>query len=423
MNYWIYFTKNLKGDKGIWAFAALLAIISFLPVFSASSNLAYMPRGSGNTFSYFIKHLVHIFIGFLVVYNIQKIPYHYYRILSKYILFIIWLLLVYTLFKGTSNDGINAARWIKVPIVNVSFQTSTFAFLILMLYVARYLAKIQKIKVSFIDSFKELWIPVGITIILILPANFSTAFIISIMVFMLVSVTNYSMKHTFYVVMIGLFALFFFYLVSKSFPNPLTSRVTTWENRIDRFINKEEQDSDDRYQTERAKTAIAMGGTTGLGPGKSVQRNFLPQSSSDFIYAIIIEEYGLVGGVAIIALYLLLFFRFIVAIHKSNHFFGKLLVIGLGFPIIFQAFFNMGVAVDLLPVTGQTLPLISSGGTSIWVTCIALGIILNVTKKDEEIAEEIAEEKKRADALQKLIDKQIQEDEIALQEGIKKINT
>jgi cell division protein FtsW len=416
MNYWIYFTKSLKGDKGIWAFIALLAIISFLPVFSASSNLAYMPKGSGNTFTYLLKHSIHIFIGFIVVYNIQKIPYHYYRALSKYILFIVWLLLLFTLVKGTSDEGVNAARWIKVPIVNISFQTSTFAFLILMVYVARYLAKIQKIKVSFMDSFKELWIPVGITILLILPANFSTAFIISIMVFMLVSVTNYSMKHTFYVVMIGLFAMFFFYLVSKAFPNPLTSRVTTWENRIERFINQEELDPDDSYQVDRAKYAIATGGTTGLGPGKSVQRNFLPQSSSDFIFAIIIEEYGLVGGIGIIILYLLLFFRFIVAIHKSKHFFGKLLVIGLGFPIIFQAFFNMGVAVNLLPVTGQTLPLISSGGTSIWVTCIAIGIILNVTKKDEEIAEEIAEEKKRADALQKLIDKQIQEDELSLQE-------
>ncbi len=418
MNYWIYFTKSLKGDKGIWAFVGLLAIISFLPVFSASSNLAFSPTGSGNTFSYFAKHFIHIFIGFLVVYQVQKVPYHYYRALSKYVLFFSWILLVYTLVKGSTSEGVNAARWIKVPIVNISFQTSTFAFLILMVYVARYLAKIEKIKVTFNDSLKQLWVPVGITIILILPANFSTAFIISLMVLMLVSVTNYPILHTLKAVALGILAMLIFLIVARTFPNPMTSRVKTWESRFERFFNKEYQDADNMYQTERAKTAIATGGTTGLGPGKSVQRNFLPQSSSDFIYAIIIEEYGLIGGFAIIILYLLLFFRFIVAIHKSNNFFGKLLVIGLGFPIIFQAFINMGVAVNLLPVTGQPLPLVSSGGTSIWVTCIAIGIILNVTKKDEEIAQEISEEKKRADALQKLIDKQIEEDEKELQNGL-----
>lgn len=418
MNYWIYFTKSLKGDKGIWAFVALLAIISFLPVFSASSNLAYKDTGTGNTFSYFAKHFVHIFIGFLVVYQVQKIPYHYYRALSKYVLFFSWILLLYTLVKGTSNEGINAARWIKVPIVNITFQTSTFAFLILMVYVARYLAKIQNIKVTFLESLKELWLPVGITILLILPANFSTAFIISLMVLMLVSITNYPILHTLKAVGIGILAMLMFLLVARTFPNPMTSRVKTWESRFERFFNKEYQDADNMYQTEKAKTAIATGGTTGLGPGKSVQRNFLPQSSSDFIYAIIVEEFGLIGGLGIILLYLLLFFRFIVAIHKSNNFFGKLLVIGLGFPIIFQAFINMGVAVNLLPVTGQPLPLVSSGGTSIWVTCIAIGIILNVTKKDEEIAQEISDEKKRAEALQKLIDKQLLEDEKELQNGL-----
>jgi cell division protein FtsW len=246
---------------------------------------------------------------------------------------------------------------------------------------------------------------------LILPANFSTAFIISLMVLMLVSVTNYPILHTLKAVGIGILAMLMFLIVARTFPNPMTSRVKTWESRFERFFNKEYQDADNMYQTEKAKTAIATGGTTGLGPGKSVQRNFLPQSSSDFIYAIIVEEFGLIGGFGIILLYLLLFFRFIVAIHKSNNFFGKLLVIGLGFPIIFQAFINMGVAVNLLPVTGQPLPLVSSGGTSIWVTCIAIGIILNVTKKDEEIAQEISEEKKRADALQKLIDKQLEENE------------
>ncbi|MFY7810862.1 MAG: FtsW/RodA/SpoVE family cell cycle protein [Flavobacterium sp.] len=418
MNYWIQFTKTLKGDKGIWAFVGLLAVISFLPVFSASSNLAYKDAGNGNTFSYFAKHFIHIFIGFLVIYQVQKIPYHYYRALSKYVLYISWFLLFYTLAKGTTSEGVNAARWIRLPYVGVTFQTSTFAFLILMVYIARYLAKIENIKVTFSSSLKELWIPVGITIMLILPANFSTAFIISLMVLMLVSVTSYPITHILKAVGLGILAMLMFLLIARTFPNPLTTRVKTWESRFERFFIKEAQDADNMYQTEKAKTAIATGGTTGLGPGKSVQRNFLPQSSSDFIYAIIVEEYGLVGGLGVILLYLLLFFRFIVAIHKSNNFFGKLLVIGLGFPIVFQAFINMGVAVNLLPVTGQPLPLISSGGTSIWVTCIAIGIILNVTKKDEEIAQEISEEKKRSDALQKLINKQLEEDEKELSNGI-----
>jgi cell division protein FtsW len=279
MNYWIYFTKSLKGDKGIWAFIGLLAVISFLPVFSASSNLAYKSAGTGNTFSYFVKHLVHIFIGFCVVYQVQKIPYNYYRFFSKYLLFFAWILLFYTLAKGTSSEGVNAARWIRLPFVNVTFQTSTFAFLVLMVYVARYLAKIQQIKVTFAESFKELWIPVGITVLLILPANFSTAFIIAFMVLMLISTTNYPIKNTFYAILIGLFAMLLFLLIAKAFPNPLTSRVKTWESRFERYFNKEYQDADNMYQTERAKTAIATGGTTGLGPVKSVQRNFLPQSS------------------------------------------------------------------------------------------------------------------------------------------------
>ena len=181
-------------------------------------------------------------------------------------------------------------------------------------------------------------------------------------------------------------------------------------NRIDNFTS--DKPNEDVYQIEKAKIAIASGGFEGLGPGKSVQKNFLPQSSSDFIYAIIVEEYGLIGGLAVLFLYLLLLFRFVVASHKANTLFGKLVVVGLGFPIIFQAMTNMAVAVELLPVTGQTLPLISSGGSSIWMTCIALGIILSVTKKEEEIAQETADKQKREDALKKLIDKQLEEDEL-----------
>ena len=216
------------------------------------------------------------------------------------------------------------------------------------------------------------------------------------------------MKYIGFVVGAGIIALIFFILVAKAFPDAFPNRVDTWISRIDNFTTN--KPGEDDYQIEKAKIAIASGGIYGLGPGKSIQKNFLPQSSSDFIYAIIVEEWGLIGGVSVMGLYLLLFFRFIVAAHKANSLFGKLVVVGVGFPIIFQALINMAVAVELLPVTGQTLPLISSGGSSIWMTCIALGIIIGVTKKEEEIALEIEEKEKRNTILQKMIDEQIEKE-------------
>jgi cell division protein FtsW len=404
------FIKNLKGDKGIWSFVALLALVSFMPVFSASSNLAYARLGSGNTLSFLIKHFVLVIIGMFIIYQVQKIPYHFYRGISRIALPFIWALLAFTLFKGTEIGGANASRWIEVPFVGLSFQPSTLAFLVLMIYVARYLAKYNDQPQTFKASLLDLWTPVALTLMFILPANFSTAALMFAMVVMLVFVGKYAMKYIATVMGIGFAALLLFFLIGKAFPSPLTSRVNTWENRIERFLNDEKKDPDEIYQVERAKTAIATGGFQGLGPGKSVQRNFLPQSSSDFIFAIIIEEWGLFGGVSLLIIYLLLFIRFLIASQKATTLFGKFLVIGLGFPLIFQALINMGVAVSLLPVTGQTLPLISSGGTSMWMTCIALGIIINVTKKDEEIAIELAEKEKREAALQKLIDKQLEDD-------------
>ncbi|UPQ79947.1 putative lipid II flippase FtsW [Flavobacterium azooxidireducens] len=406
--------KSLRGDKVIWALIALLALFSFMPVFSASSNLAYAGKGTGNTVSYLIKHLVHVALGFFIVYRIHKIPYHYFRSISRILLPFIWLLLAYTLFKGTVIAGANASRWIQVPFVGISFQPSTFAFIVLMIFVARYLSKTREEPLTFKSSFIDLWLPVGITLMFILPANFSTAALIFAMVLMLVFIGKYPLKYIGAVLGIGIVSFAFFILIAKAFPNPLTTRVNTWEARIERFFNDDVQDPDEVYQIERAKTAIATGGIYGLGPGKSVQKNFLPQSSSDFIYAIIVEEFGLAGGLAILGIYLLLFFRIVIAAHKANTLFGKLVVVGLGFPIVFQAMINMGVAVELLPTTGQTLPLISSGGSSIWVTCLALGIIINVTKKEEEIAAENKEKAMRDAALQKMIDKQLKEDEEAL---------
>ncbi len=407
--------NTLKGDKGIWSFVALLAMFSFMPVFSASSNLAYMNHGTGNTLGYLLKHAVHIIFGFFILYQIQKVPYHYFRSISRIALPIVWILLTYTLFFGVEQGS--ATRWIQVPFVGISFQTSALAFIVLMVYVARYLSKTQTEPLTFKSSFIDLWIPVGITLMLILPNNFSTAALIFSMVLMLTFVGNYPFR--FITIVIGggiaLFTLFIITakVVEKTNPDntpKIFGRVKTWENRVGNFFSNNNEISDDDYQIEKAKTAIASGGVYGLGPGKSVQKNFLPQSSSDFIFAIIVEEYGLIGGFGVLLLYLLLFFRFIIAAHKANSPFGRLLVVGLGFPIIFQALINMGVAVQLLPVTGQTLPLVSSGGSSIWMTCIAIGIIISVTKKEEEIAQELDEREQRKIALDKLIDKQLEED-------------
>ncbi|KAB1156692.1 FtsW/RodA/SpoVE family cell cycle protein [Flavobacterium luteum] len=397
--------NSLKGDKVIWSFVALLALFSFMPVFSASSNLAYIGHGTGNTLGYLLKHLAHICIGFLIIYWVHKVPYHYFRAISKVGLPIVWILLGYTMVKGTVIAGANASRWIQVPFIGITFQTSTLAAIVLLIFVARYLSKKRDTPITFKSSIWELWLPVFVTILFILPANFSTSALIFSMVLMLTFVGKYPLKYIGIVVGVGLVSLTFFIVVAKAFPDAFPNRVDTWISRIDNFTS-DKPDEDD-YQIEKAKIAIASGGAYGLGPGKSIQKNFLPQSSSDFIYAIIVEEYGLIGGIGVLGMYLLLFFRFIVAAHKANTVFGKLLVVGLGFPMIFQAMVNMAVAVELLPVTGQTLPLISSGGSSIWMTCIALGIIISVTKKDEEILEEKVEKEKREETLKRMIDEQI----------------
>jgi len=384
-----------------------------MPVFSSSSNLAYIGHGTGNTLGYLLKHLAHICIGFLIIYWIHKVPYHYFKGISIIALPIVWVLLGYTLIKGTVIAGANASRWIQVPFIGITFQTSTLATIVLLIFVARYLSKKRDTAITFKSSLWELWLPVFITLMFILPANFSTSALIFSMVLMLAFVGKYPLKYIGIVVGVGIVGLTFFILLAKAFPDAFPNRVDTWISRVENYVS-DKPDEDD-YQIEKAKIAIASGGLQGLGPGKSVQKNFLPQSSSDFIYAIIVEEYGLIGGLIVLGLYLLLFFRFIVAAHKANTVFGKLVVVGLGFPMIFQALINMGVAVELLPVTGQTLPLISSGGSSIWMTCIALGIIISVTKKEEEIAQEKAEKEKRDEILQRMIDEQIAKED-ALEE-------
>ena len=314
---------------------------------------------------------------------IHRVPYRYFSGGSVLMLPIVVLLLIYTLAQGKTIGGANASRWIQIPFVGVSFQSSTLASVVVMIYVSRYLAKHKQKVINFRDSLIQLWAPVGIILMLILPANFSTTAIIFVMVLFLTFLGGYPLKYLMNIIGMGIIALTFFVLIAKAFPNAMPNRVDTWMNRIDQFVSNEEKE--EPYQVEKAKSAIVIGGITGLGPGKSKLKHFLPQVSSDFIYPLIIEEYGLIGGMMVIGAYFFLMFRILMAARKASSVFATLLVIGVGFPIIFQAMINMAVATNLFPVTGQTLPLLSSGGTSIWMTCIAIGIILSVTAaKDEE---------------------------------------
>ena len=382
--------SNLKGDKAIWAVVALLALFSFLPVYSASSNPAYL-YSDGSTLPFLLKHLAHLLLGFAILYGVHRIPYFYFRGLSIIAMPVVIILLLITLSQGTTIEGANASRWIRVPFVGVTFQTSTLAAVVLMTYVARYLSRIKDMNVTFKETLLPLWLPVFLVLALILPANFSTTAIIFVMVLILVFIGGHPLRYLAIILGIGLLGVFLFVGFAKlSNISSLTTKVNTWENRIANYIDGADTEAD--YQIEIAKIAIASGGVTGLGPGKSIQKNFLPQSTSDFIYAIIVEEFGMLGALFLLLLYLLLLFRLVIVVYKCSTFFGKLLVVGIGLPIIFQALINMAVAVELFPVTGQTLPLISSGGTSIWMTCLALGMVLSVSAKREVELKEDKEE-------------------------------
>lgn len=379
--------QHIKGDRTIWALVAMLALFSFMPVYSASANLVSIVGGS--TLGYLVKHVVLLIMGFAIIYAVHKIPYRYFSGGSVLMLPVVFFLLIYTLAQGTIIGGANASRWIRIPFIGVGFQTSTLAGLVLMVYVARYLAKNKDIQIRFKESLWQLWLPVGLILMLILPANFSTTAIIFFMILVVTFIGGYPLKYIGYILGAGILALSIFILTAKAFPDLMPNRVNTWGNRIESFS---QTGGEEAYQVEKAKIAIATGGALGKGPGKSIQKNFLPQSSSDFIYAIIVEEYGLIGAILIVFVYFLLLFRIFITVKKATTIFGTLLVIGVGLPIIFQAGINMAVATNLFPVTGQTLPLISSGGTSIWMTCFALGMILSVSASKQETEETILDD-------------------------------
>ena len=371
-----FISKHIHGDRAIWAIVALLSVFSFLPVYSASSNLVYV-LGIGSVTGHLIKHVAIVLIGISIMYAVHRIPFKYFSGLSVITLPIVWLLLIYTALQGNLIEGANASRWIKIPILGLSFQTSTLASVVLMVYVARYLSVNKEININFWRSLVVLWLPVMLIIATILPANLSTAALIGILVFVLAFIGGYPKKYL--LLMMGTAVLFLslFIMTAKAYPDTFPNRVDTWISRIDSFTGK--GDANTTYQVERAKIAIATGGVVGKGAGKSVMKNLLPQSTSDFIYAIITEEYGIAGGLSLLFLYLLLLFRIFMCVYKAYDFFGQLLIIGVGLPIIIQSLVNMGVAVSVLPVTGQPLPLISSGGTSIWMTFLALGIVQSVS--------------------------------------------
>jgi len=373
----------IKGDRVIWAVVILLAIISVLVVYSSIVTLAYRFEG-GNTEYYLFKHSIILMVGFALIYIAHKLNYKYYSRISQIAVILAIPLLLLTLLTGTSIN--EASRWLVIPVVNQTFQTSDLAKLALIMFLARMLSKRQDNIKDFNQAFIPIMIPVLIICGLILPANFSTAAMLFVTCLVLMFIGRINFAYIISLITIGLVSLGIFLTVIMNSEN--TGRVGTWKNRIENFMDGGNQEN---YQVLQSKIAIASGGTLGKGPGGSTQRNFLPHPYSDFIYAIVIEEYGIIGGFVILLLYLILLYRGVVISRKAPRTFGSLLAIGLSFSLVFQAMINMAVAVNLFPVTGQPLPMVSMGGTSIWFSCLAIGIILSVSREADagEITEEV----------------------------------
>lgn len=369
-----------KGDKYLWFTVGLLMLISLLAVYSSTGTLAYKYQ-SGNTEYYLFKHLNILLFGLVLMYLTHRIRYTFFSRFSRIAIILAIPLLLLTLLVGTNlND---ASRWLTIPIINLSFQTSDFAKLALLLFVARELSKKQENIKDFKTTFLPIMIVVIITCGLILPANFSTAAVVFAASIVLMIIGRISLKYIAMMLGIGIVALSIFVSIAIVFEldsGPF-GRVQTWISRVDSFTNGDDEGS---YQSQQAKIAIASGGVIGKGPGNSTQRNFLPHPYSDFIFAIIIEEYGFLAGVLVVGLYLVLFYRAIHIARKSPRAFATFLAIGCAFTLVFQAMINMAVAVNLFPVTGQPLPMISMGGTSTLFTSIAVGIILSVSREADK---------------------------------------
>lgn len=378
-----YIEKYLKGDKGIWVVVLLLSVLSLLAVYSSIVTLAYKYK-DGDTFYYLFKHAIILVVGLGLMVLAHNLKFKYYSRISQIALFLSVPLLLLTLITGANVN--EASRWLVIPVINQTFQTSDLAKLALIMYLARFLSKHQDQIKDFKQAFLPIIVPVMLVCGLILPANFSTAAMLFVTSLIVMFIGRINIKYILSLVGIGVGTMLILLLIGKSNPD-LLPRMGTWVKRIETFQGGGSKDAN--YQAEQAKIAIATGGPIGKGPGGSTQRNFLPHPYSDFIYAIIIEEYGTIGGIIVIFLYLILFFRGIRIASKAENTFGSLLAIGLSFSLVFQALINMAVAVNLFPVTGQPLPLVSMGGTSIWFTCLAIGIILSVSRENEKPEKEI----------------------------------
>jgi len=376
--------KYLGGDLIIWAVIFMLSVYSLLAVYSTSGILVFRNPGISSTY-YITKHALFLLGGLVLVYITHLIPYRYFSRLAQLMLIIAVPLLLATLFFG--EDINKASRWLEVPVIGMTFQTSDFAKLALIMYVARVLSQEQENIRDFYRAFLPVIFPAGIVCVLILPEDLSTALILFMTCVVLMFIGRIRTRYLLVLFVTGIF-LFSTYVTIVILTEKET-RVGTWKNRIESYFDKDTEN----YQVEQAKIAIASGGLFGKFPGNSTQRNFIPHPYSDFIFAVIIEEYGLLlGAIPIMLMYLILLYRAGVILRKSTRAFPAFLAVGLTLGLVLQAMVHMAVAVNLFPVTGQPLPLISMGGTSMMFTCISLGMILSVSKGLKEQEEHIEPE-------------------------------
>ncbi|MFN8246668.1 MAG: FtsW/RodA/SpoVE family cell cycle protein [Ferruginibacter sp.] len=386
--------SKTRGDKSIWAIVIILTLASLLLVYSSTGSLAY--RLSKSTESYLFKQFAFIMLGLIIIYFAHRINYTIYSRVALVLFLISIPLLLYTLLFGVQLNA--GSRWIKLPVINMTFQTSDLAKLALFMYLSRMLSRKQRVIKDFKKGFLPIITPVAIICLLIAPANLSTAVLIGGTSMMLMFIGRVSTKHILATIGIALIPIVLLITLavatydsktheSKKLPAFLSSgRIPTWISRIQTFVyGSKDADSEKMYQINQAKIAIAKGGWLGKGPGNSEQRNFLPHSYSDFIYAIIIEEYGLIGGGFMVFIYLLFLYRCIRLYRKCPFAFGAFLALALSFMLVIQAMANMAVNVNLFPNTGVTLPLVSMGGSSFLFTCMSIGIILSVARNVEQL--------------------------------------
>ena len=383
-----------KGDKVLWAVIILISLFSIFPVYSASTNLQYIVN-TGTTTSHLVKHALFVISGLVIMKFVGAVKYEYIGKLSSILLVITIFLLLVTMFTGQKIDGASASRWLKIPGTPISFQPSTFAYLMLIIYICRYLTKkIDRERLP-AENILYLFVPVPLVFLLVGKDNGSTAVMILFVSLVVMIIGQFPIKYILGFLGVSAVLITLFMFVALNTDLIKNNRVHTWMSRIETFSNTSKIDNIEdeslkakNYQVNQAKAAIVHGGFLGVGPGKSALKQSLPQSVSDFIFAIIVEEYGLIGAFVLIALYFIMMMRIVIIASKMPAFFGSLLVLSMGIMIFVQLVINIAVAVNIIPVTGQPLPLISYGGTSMLVTYLQLGIILNVSSRIQILDEE-----------------------------------